>query len=873
MKLKRNVNRLCSALLALLLLCLPLTTAGAVYYPEGVTAEMAAQSVPRADTLVENAVPALTGQSLSSYLYGLLFSDETLSGILTGLYTAAEEQGALLSGLGIDASPAHVAQGLQAYPAVWQRVAAASSWKSLDLSGASWGVTSKSGFAAAVSAMAIPFNDLLYTLLCEGEYRAGLLTLRGENGYRDGLVPMLQALGCTSIPSDAAFRTQADRNRTMMLYQIALSLLSLADAVSAAPMTKLTATLPGLAIYIRDGGLEHSVDVLLSPLSPSIGALPNPLTGSRMLQVMMFLQNPASLTKSFAENVTGSLNDMMSKSGFLLASVNLDALASCKGNSGACLVEVLRWMFETVKLNRAKLNDMLPASGKIDPAALTDPLLSRSPGELCFIVLHLLTNTETMPLLYQWSRYPFTPVSVEYTKNLGKKEFKRVLSGIDETIGEFTAEFAGGDLKTTLGKTIYSSATVTAIAKLLYGVFSDDEMKIAAAALGLPASPAALASVLPAGFGAAKGTLSRFNSWEKLPGVAWGVTSGNRASFQRALTAMLRPLRPLLQGLLANDTVPMFGVMRLPGSNGYNTAVIPLLEALSCPDDAIKTYVEYCKGKGSDAILTDLLNPILSLVDRLIEQPIYTITAILPNLAYRLVNGELTQCVNNLLYPLTETLRQFGYNLEKLGVDFSALGSLDMTDLLSGFFKDVPAQLDFSTLDLTQFAGMGTLVTHESKRVTGGKSVKIDYVKPDQTAVLITLLRWAVDLVRNPDNADLLSGMMEGDDMPATFQQFSAGIGDQFAEMTTDETIEWLYQLFFRERATKNIPEDDGYEPHIIFSPEGGHALRNTLLVAGAVLLLGAIAVLIWRRKQLVAFLQSHKRAKQPETDDSHPEV
>ena len=858
MNLKRKLRMFCSALLALLMLCLAALPAGAVYYPEGVTPQMAAQSVPRSDTLLKNAVPALTGQSLGAFLYQTMFRDETLSALLTGLYTSVSDQGTMLSGLGIDTSPAHVAQGLNAYPAVQRRVAAATDWASLDLSGASWGVRTKTGFAAAVSAMAIPFNDLLYTLLCEGTYQAGLLTLRGDNGYRDGMVPILQALGCTSIPSEAAFRAQADKNRTLMLYQIALSVLSLVDAVAASPMTKLCATLPDLAIFVRDGGLEHAVDALLRPLSYAAGPLSGILTGSRMLKVLLFLQNPASLTKSFAENVTGSLNEMMAKSGIQLAEINLDALASCKGSSGSCLVEVLRWLFESVKLNRGKLSEGFGQNA----AALVDPLLSRSAQELTFIVLHLLTNNETMPLLYQWSRYGFKPVKVDYTKKLGKREFKRVLNGIDETIGEATAAFTGTDLQTTLGNTIYSSATVTALAKLLYGAFSDDAMRVAAAALGLPASPAALASVLPSGFGTARSTLSRYASWDKLPAsVNWGITSGSRVGFQRALTAMLRPVRPLLQGLLANDALPLFGALRLPGSNGYNTAVIPLLEALSCPDDEIKSYVDYCKGKGTDAIVSDLLNPLLSLVDRLIKRPVYTITAILPNLAYRLVNGELTQCLNNLLYPLTETLHQFGFDLSQFGVNLTDMQFSELSSLLGGSLQNSPMQLDLSTLDLTQFAGMGTLVTHDSKRVTGGKAVRIDYVKADKTAVLITLLRWAIDQVRDPENGDLMGSLMQSGDMPATFQQFSAGLSDQFADMTTDETIEWLYQLFFRERAKKQLPKDDGYEPHIVYEPES-HILRNTLLILGGVLLIGG-AVLFWRRRDLKRWFEKRKQTKQ----------
>ncbi len=856
MNLKRNFNRLCGALLALLMLCTAALPVGAVWYPDGISPQMATQSVGKTDTLIKNASYAVAGKSFSSFLFGTLYSDETLSALLKGIYTAVEEQGTALAGFGLDTSPANAAKGLSAYPSVQRRVAAAESWQSLDLSGATWGVGSKNGFAAAVSAMAIPFNDLLYTLLCGGTYQAGLMTLRGDNGYRDGMIPILQALGCTSIPADTAFRAAADQNRTRMLYQIALSLLSLADAIAAAPMTKLCATLPDLAIFVRDGGLEHAVDVLLSPLSSGIGPLGGILTGTRMLKLVLFLQNPASLTRSFADNVTGTINDMMAKSGISLAEIDLNALASCKGNSGGCLVEVLRWLFETVKRNRDKLTALMPSAGE----DLTAPLLSRSAGELCFIVLHLLNNTETMPLLYQWSRYGFSPVKVDYTKKLGKKEFKRVLTGIDEVLGEFTAEFSGGDVKTTLGKTIYSSATVTALCKALYGAFSGQDMLPAAAALGLPGSPAALSGVLPSGFGAARNTLARYGKWESLKSVPWGVTAGDRASFQRALTAALRPLRPLLQGLLANDTIPLFGALRLAGSNGYNTAVIPLLEAVSCPDDEIKSYVDYCKGKGTDAIVTDLLRPILSLVDRFVERPVYTITAILPNLAYRIVNGEVTQCVQNLLYPLLETLRQFGFDPAKLGLDFSEETPIDLSALLSGVLTDSPMQLDLSTLDLASFAGMGTLVTRDSKRVTGGKAVHIDYVKAEKTAVLVMLLRWVIDQVRDPANGDLMGTILQGEDMPATFQQFSAGLSDQFADMTTDETIEWLYQLFFRERAKKQLPKDDGYEPHVIYEPES-HALRNTLLAVGGVLLVGG-ALAFWRRRDVKRWFKKLKQAK-----------
>ena len=874
MILKRKRKTICSLALALVLFLLPLCTpAAAAAYPEGVTAQMASQGVPRSDTLLKNAALSLTGKSLSGAIYGMLYSDETLSGILTGLYTNIEGQGGVLSAMNLDTSPAAVAAGLTHYPSVQRRVAAAADWQSVDLSGASWNVTSKSGFAAAVSAMAIPLNDLLYTLLCAGTYQAGLLTLRGDNGYRDGVMPMLRALGCESIPSDASFRQKADANRTQMLYQIVLSVTSLVDALAAAPMTKLTATLPDLAIFIRDGGLEQAVDVILSPLSIRIGPYLQLVSGSQLLRMVLFLQDPASITKSFADNITGSLNEMMAQSGIALSDIHLNILAAAKGNPGECLVEVLRWFFDTLKLNRGKLNELLAQNGG-DAAALTDPLLSRSAGELTFIVLHLMTSDETMPLLYQWGRYGFTPVSVEYTKKLGKKQMKRVLKGIDETIGEFTADFGGtGDLQATLGRAIYASETVTNLAKMLYGALGGGEMGMAAGLIGLPASPAALGSMLPSGYSAVGRALARYESWDDLPStIGWGVTKGDRASFQRALTAVLHPMRPLLQGLLANDSITLFGALHLPGSNGYNTGVIPLLEALSCPEDSIKTYVDYCKGKGTDAIIGDLLTPILSLVDRLIARPVYTLCSILPNLAYCIQNGVLIQSVQNLLYPLTETLHQYGYDLEKLGMDLTKLDQIDLS-AFSGSLGTSGLQLDLSSLDLKQFAGMGTLERMDSKRVTAGKSVRIDVVEADKTAVLITLLRFAVDFMRDESNSGLLSDMLSNDEMPATFQQFSAGIGDRFAEMTTDETIEWLYQLFFRERATKDLPEDDGYEPHVIYEPEPSHIVRNVLLSVGGVLLLAACVLAVLRRRQIAQFLKQRKAQKTQSPADGNPEV
>ena len=94
MALKADIKRaLCAALIFLLCWSAVLPAAAAVIYPGGVTREMAAAAVGRADALVKDGVPALTGKSLRETVDTALCSDETLSSLLLGVYTSVSDQG------------------------------------------------------------------------------------------------------------------------------------------------------------------------------------------------------------------------------------------------------------------------------------------------------------------------------------------------------------------------------------------------------------------------------------------------------------------------------------------------------------------------------------------------------------------------------------------------------------------------------------------------------------------------------------------------------------------------------------------------------------------------------------------------------------
>ena len=867
----------------LLSLCMVLSVClpgfAAVSYPSGVTNESAQKAAEGTDKLIENAAVSFKGKSLRSLVLPELFSDETLSALLTGIYSKLEESGKSLSRLGIDITPAGVANGLANYPSVAKTLKNASSWSGLDLSAASWGVGDKYDFSAAVSAMLSPFNDVLYTVLCSGSYKAGLFTFKGSNGYETGLVAMLCALGCSWYEEPATFYAEAAENRAMMIYNIALSLFSLLEDVLDAPAVKLSDTLPNLAHYIKDGGLEYSVNELLKPFSLHIGNIVSLFSGSQMLSLLMFLQDNQKYTTNFSENINTVLADMTANSGLKLAEIDLDTLKSCgtekdgyiEADIGASFTTLSRWLIDTAKLNEDKLTETLSQEKDMkDYLPAVKNLLKKDTDELFSMLVSLLTAKKGTELDYEWTQKEFTATSVSYTENLGQEKYQRVLDGIDDVINEFLVEFGDGkSLKSTLKSTVYSGTTLAALAKGLYGQLDDEKTKEAVSALGISVSPYGVSRALRnRGFSSAANYLSACSKWSnvKESSLAACFDIGKRDGFEKALVAMLSPLESVFEVFFANGTLKVLDSVNIPGTNGYNTAVIPLLEALGCPKKNILTYKEYVKCKGSDKIISAVTTPVLDLVDKICKKPVYTLCEILPNAIYFISNGSLSQCLENLLSSVTKLLDSAGLKLSDLGLD---IDKLKKTDILAEVSKKLPEMAKDSLVlpepDLKSLAGIGTLTEVQSKRTYSGSAARVYAVESDKTAVLITLLRYFVGAVKDPKNSDTLNNMMapkEGQENNM-FAQYSSGIGDQMNSMSVDEAIEWLYKLFFRERAVEEITGEYVYDKEIIYHEEETTDKKNVLIPILIVLAVLAVIAVI-KRNQLRDYFdeRSRKRAE-----------
>ncbi len=862
-KLKRTVRKIIS-----LLLCFVLMSASAICcfaaisFPSGVTEQTALESAEKTDLLIKNMLADTQGKTLSELVMPTILSDETLSSILVSVYSSMEEQADSLRIIGVDTSVKSIANTLKDYPSVRTELLKASDWASVNLQEAEWGVKNKYDFANAAAAMLSPFNEILYMLLCGGNYKISFFTLRGDYGYKNAIIPMLSALGCSEITDDSTFVSKASDNANTMIYNIVLSVFSAVEKIFESPAVRLSQTAPNMAHFIKNGGLENSVNSLLNPLTLGMGNLTSLFSGSKMLSVLMVIQDSEKYTMDFGNNFSTIINDGISSSGFQIAELDLEKLASCGTLSGDTVVAnvgesftvLFTWLIDTLKLNKEQLMKTL-SENSVDVSRMSsfiDSLFAKSTDEIFSFIVDLFTKEGGKDFEYNWQMPAFTPTTAAYTANLGADKFQRVLDGIDELLSEFIAESTDEkDVSSMLKKTIYSSNLVSQLAVGLYSQLADEDMGQIMSLLGLSFSPSEVARNLTGQqFSSVRNTLYHSASWVtiKPESLRWGFAEGDKDGFENAVIAVLRPFDDLLRMLLASDTIKIYGAVNIGGSNGYNTAVIPLLEAAGCPAESIMTYDEFKKSADGDGVVKNLMKPLLALVDKVIEKPVYTLTEILPNILFFVSNGSAMQCIENLITPVFDLLEEFSIKPEDIGF---SLDEIKNTDIISSIEESVTKIKDvkLEKPDLKKLAGLGQAVSYQSKATYNGAPVTLTYINADRPGVMVTLVRYLVGIISNPENSSLLDGLMGGEGA-GTFGEFSSGIGDQMASMSEDELIEWLYQLFFRERPIKEETTSDvNYSTAFKYVEKEEKNTRIIAPIIVIVIVAIVVLVIIFRKK------------------------
>lgn len=252
------------------------------------------------------------------------------------------------------------------------------------------------------------------------------ITASGYEGYANGIIPLLEALGAKDVLTPAQYKTAITQDPDAILTAIINPLLDVVDGILADPLNEVLHKLPNIIYYVNSGGLQVSVDntlqavyVLLDtirPLFPVDLDLFGMLTGelSKLLggaELDLSLNGLSSL-------VIGLINDALGTA-FVLPKGSLDFLMvgtltpfTSKNSKAAYKLEVtddadmitalLRFAVEFLfcQNNRAVVVDLLGGlvGTDLDAVKQIDAIFSFLRDlHLCLfgtdLVLHTLLNT------------------------------------------------------------------------------------------------------------------------------------------------------------------------------------------------------------------------------------------------------------------------------------------------------------------------------------------------------------------------------------------------------------------------------------------------------------------------------------------------
>lgn len=158
----------------------------------------------------------------------------------------------------------------------------------------------------------------------------------------------------------------------------------------------------------------------------------------------------------------------------------------------------------------------------------------------------------------------------------------------------------------------------------------------------------------------------------------WNI-NGDKNVFIASFVEALRPATRLIEWLCFSGEYNFFtgtetdeegnyiynDLITIEGGEGYDYAIVPLLEALSCTmnydstDSGIKPAEAYIDADGNcdvELALTEVITAVVDLLDKIGNNPVDVLLEILPNILYAINADALVVVVNNLLAPINALL-------------------------------------------------------------------------------------------------------------------------------------------------------------------------------------------------------------------------
>lgn len=706
------------------------------------------------------------------------------------------------------------------------------------------------------------------------------LGIAGGNGYQSAIIPLLEALMCDGVKTNAQYINDYNKAKDNLLINILNPLFSFVDKALANPFDTITAVLPNVAYFIDNNGIGQLLNNLLSPITQML-----PILKDKGIDVNAIIEAAIgkSLGAKIAElvglnaNINLDLNNLNACDiqNYLIPIINsilhqnkinitipdfkwstlashgtqtsFNSAAGGQGiriiaKQGETLVAVLRYIADVLISNANELKTLICGIDGVKKnktivnilTTVFNQISGAHEDDIVKAIFYLLTQ-DPQNSFFDYRDFKFKDYDFSYPSTVDVDFLTTIGPMLDGLIGGLLE----GGLNKVIGDLIYKDDIISSLVCGLYGAVEgvkiNDNMNLAQllAQTDIDFTTANVAKLLTdkdygQSYASVAKVIEKAGSWSKVnkDSLHWGVT--DRDSFVHALCAALRPIYGVLDVLLNDGSLGLFKLIYLPGSDGYTSAIVPLMEAFGLYN--IKTQYQYRQdmSKEYDAILLDILNPLLDKVEDILNAPIQMLCDILPNLSLFFANDGLLQLIDNLLLPITalldslkpivdvnDLLKAVGLDIEKeikkLGIapsgfkfdiyNLSAtlkplIGADNIVSLLNSVLGMIkiggsPLGIKLMPIDWFQLASHGVLITDEaSQAATFGARM---YVQADRSEVLIAVLRYLVNTINYGDNFDTISGLIGG--LLGDVSDSVSDIISQVLGMLTGETDEVISSL------------------------------------------------------------------------------
>lgn len=713
----------------------------------------------------------------------------------------------------------------------------------------------------------------------------------GTNGYENAVIPLLEAFLCDDVVTYDEYISDYEDAKDNLIIDVLNPIVGLVNKVLEAPGSTLTAILPNLAYFIDSNGLAQAVSNLLAPITSKKGVIgilkKNGIDVDKLIKQIAGKSLGKIVTDALGVNVKLNLKltdlskcniqDIVlplvksilkkNKINIKIPSFTFEDIAShgkivtassaaknaegkykrlmVKADKGEMFVALLRYVGDVLIKNATALNKMLASIDAIKKNQTIKDILNcvfsslrvASKDDIVRAVFYFLTQNGAQDSFFDYSNFKTKKYDFSFG-NMDEEFCRKLAPMLDGLVGGLLADKGG--LLGLIGGMAYTDDVISSIACGLYGAVDGVDLGDMGSLTALLAktdidfTTTNVANLLTdkrygKTFSKAAKVIAKAGSWKnvKKEDLKWGVK--DRDTFLNALVAVLRPVYGVVDVLLNNGNLNLFNIVSVPGSNGYTSFIVPLLEAFGVYN--IKTQYDYRMDmeKAYDALLLDIINPLWDKVEDILNAPIEMLADILPNLSLFFANNGLLQLIDNLLTPVSALLDavkpiiNVNVVLDVLNVDVNALlgkigiksnvkvdvydlkatlepviGSDNVVSLLNGILgtikiKGQPLGIVLPEIDWFQLASHGKVVSTTSQVATFGTRIA---VQSDQDETLIAVLRYLINTINYKDNyntiVNLLGGLLGG------LSDSIAGVVDQVLGMLkgdADTVIEKLVEL------------------------------------------------------------------------------